>query len=327
MLFGFTLAVIVGFLLTAGTNWAGRPILRGLPLAALALLWVAARVLVLSPYGWAAAVANTAFPALAAVALGIAFAASRNRRNYFFVALLGLLALAALAVHLDHLGVLAFPAWLGLQLALDLVLFIMAVMAGRVVPMFTNNGVAGAGASRHPVLEKAALGLLLVLLAADAAQLHGPWLAALACAGAAAHAARWLLWRPWKTLKAPLVWMLHAAYLWIPLHLALRALSQVGWVAPSIATHALTVGAAGGLIIGMMTRTARGHTGRQLQADACDVACYLLVSAAAVVRIGVPLAVPAWSMHAVMASAALWSAGFALYFVSYWPVLTRPRAD
>ena len=327
MLFGFTLAVIVGFLFTAGGNWSGRPILQGLPLAALALLWVAGRVLVLTPFGWAAAIVNTAFPLLAALALAVPFAASGNRRNYFFVALLLLLAGAALAVHLDQLGVLQVPGWLGIQLALDAVLFIMAVMGGRVIPMFTNNGIPGAGAGRHPVVEKAALGLLLALLAADALQLRGAWLAALASACAGAHATRWALWRPWKTLRAPLVWVLHAAYFWIPLHLGLRTLSELGWVASSTATHALTAGAAGGLIIGMMARTARGHTGRPLKADALDVACFLLIALAAIVRVMVPLAVPAWTVGSVLISAVLWSCGFGLYALGYGPVLLRPRQD
>ena len=125
----------------------------------------------------------------------------------------------------------------------------------------------------------------------------------------------------------PLVWVLHAAYLWIPVHLALRALAQLGWVTPSAATHAPTVGAAGGLIIGMMTRTARGHTGRPLRADRIDVACFALVLLAALVRVGVPLLAPSQAIHAVLVSAALWSGGFALYAVHYWPVLTRARLD
>ncbi len=327
MLFGFTLAVIVGFLFTAGRNWSGQPTPTGAPLAALAALWVAGRVLVLTPHGWAAALVNAAFPLAAAIALAIPFARAGIRRNYFFVALLLLMAAAGLAIHLDRLGVLAFPGWLGIQLALDGVLFIMAVMGGRVIPMFTNNGVPGAQAQRHPLLEKAALGLVLALLAADAAQLQGGWLAGLACACALAHLARWVLWQPWKTLRAPLVWVLHAAYLWIVVHLGLRSLGALAWVAPFVATHALTVGAAGGLIIGMMTRTARGHTGRPLRASRPDVACYLLVGAAALVRVLLPWAVPAWTMPAVLTSAALWSGGFALYAVSYWPVLTRARLD
>jgi len=327
MLFGFTLAVIVGFLLTAGRNWSGLPTPTGVPLAALAALWVAARVLVLTPFGWAAALANAAFPLAAAVALAIPFVRAGVRRNYFFIALLMLMAAASLAFHLDQLGVLRFAGGLGIQLALDMVLFIMAVMGGRVIPMFTNNGVPGANATRHPVVEKAALGSVLALLAADVLQLHGAWLAVLAGACALAHLARWVLWQPWKTLRAPLVWVLHAAYLWIAVHLALRGLAQVGWATPSAVNHALTVGAAGGLIIGMMTRTALGHTGRPLRASRQDVACYLLVSAAALVRVLVPWALPAWTVHAVAASAVLWSGGFALYAVSYWPVLTRARLD
>jgi uncharacterized protein involved in response to NO len=237
------------------------------------------------------------------------------------------MAAAELAVHLDKLGVLQVPGWLGIQVALDAVLFIMAVMGGRVIPMFTNNGVPGANATRHPLVEKAALGLTLALLAADLLQLQGLPLALLALAAAAAHLARWVLWQPWKTGRAPMVWVLHVAYFWIPVHLALRALAQAGWVLPSLATHALTVGAAGGLIIGMMTRIARGHTARPLRADRWDVACYLLVIAAALVRVLLPLAAPALTIAAVLGSAALWSAGFGLYALRYWPVLTRPRLD
>jgi uncharacterized protein involved in response to NO len=327
MLFGFTLAVVVGFLLTAGRNWSNRPTLSGAPLAALATLWLAGRVLVLTPFGWAAAIVNAAFPLAAAIALAIPFIASRNRRNYFFVGLLLLMSASVMTVHLAQLGVAHIPGWIGIQVALDAVLFIMAVMAGRVIPMFTNNGVPGANATRRPALERAALGALLVLLVADMLQVHGAPLAALAAACAAAHLARWTLWQPWKTARAPLVWVLQAAYFWIPVHLVLRGLAELGWVTPSIATHALTVGAAGGLIIGMMTRTALGHTGRPLRADRGDVACYGLILGAALVRVLVPLVAPVATIDAVLGSAALWSAGFALYAVRYWPVLTRSRID
>ena len=327
MLFGFALAVVVGFLLTAGRNWSGRPTLAGLPLAALAALWVAGRVLVLTPFGWAAALVNAAFPLAAALALAIPFFAARNRRNYFFVGLLVLMAAAVLAFHLAQLGVGGLPGSIGIRIALDVLLFIMAVMAGRVIPMFTNNGVPGAGATRHPLVEKAALGTVLALLLADALQWQGAPSIALATVGAVAHGARWALWRPLKTLHTPLVWVLHAGYLWIPLHLALRATAELGWTTPSAATHALTAGAAGGLVIGMMTRTARGHTGLPLEAGRSEVACYALVLAAALVRVFGPLASPAWTIEAVLASALLWSTGFALYFVVYWPVLTRPRVD
>lgn len=327
MLFGFTLAVIVGFLFTAGRNWTNLPTPTGKALAALAALWLLARILVLTPYGWAAAAANVAFPLASATALAIPFLRARNRRNYFFVGLLALLAVAAGFVHAAQLGFDRLPAWIGVQVALDIVLFIVAVMAGRVVPMFTNNGVPGAAADRRPWLEKAALGLVLAVLLADAAGVSGPALAVLALAAGLAHVCRWALWQPWKTRRVPLVWVLHLAYLWVPVHLLLRAAAAIGAAPASLATHALTVGAVGGLIIGMMTRTARGHTGRPLKADAFDTACYVLVLLAGVVRVGLPWAAPALTLHAILVSAAVWSAGFGLYAVRYWPVLTRPRLD
>ena len=327
MLFGFTLAVVVGFLFTAGRNWSNRPTPSGWPLAALAALWLLARLLVLTPWGWASAIASTAFPIAAAVGLAIPFWAARNRRNYFFVGLLVLLGGADLALHLSLLGVLTLPPQLGLKVALDVVLFILAVMAGRVVPMFTNNGVPGAGATRRGAVEKAALGSLIVLALLDGAGLDGGGVAAVAAFAAVAHASRWLLWRPWKTTPAPLVWSLHLAYAWIPVHLALRVGVEFGAVGASTATHALTAGAAAGMIIAMMVRTTRGHTAMPLRADRADVACFALVSGAALIRVAGPLFAPSLTMAAIVASAALWSSGFGLFAVRYAPILIRPRRD
>ena len=45
MLYGFAVAVIVGFLLTAGKAWTGLATPRGATLAAMAGLWLAARLL------------------------------------------------------------------------------------------------------------------------------------------------------------------------------------------------------------------------------------------------------------------------------------------
>ena len=327
LLFGYALAVVVGFLLTAVRNWSGRQTPTGLALAALALLWVAGRVLVLTPFGWTAALVNTAFPLVAAAAVAVPLIGARNRRNYFFVGLLVMMGVAQFGVHLVQLRVIELPDWLGVRLGLDLMLFIMAVMGGRVIPMFTNNGVPGTNARRQPTLERVALGGLLALAAADALGLQGVALAALLVLCAAAHFARLLLWQPWRTLRTPLVWVLHAAYLWIVLHLVLRAASELGWIAPSLAVHALTVGAIGGLTLGMMTRTSRGHTGRPLRADGFDLACYLAVLAAAIVRVLLPLVLPAATVAAILGSALLWSAGFGLFALRYWPVLTRARLD
>ena len=87
------------------------------------------------------------------------------------------------------------------------------------------------------------------------------------------------------------------------------------------------MGAIGSLTLGMMTRTARGHTGRPLRADRLDLVCYLLVLLAALVRVGGPLALPALTPQTVLCSAALWSTAFALFAIRYGPWLARPRLD
>lgn len=327
MLFGFSMAVLVGFLFTAGRNWSGQATPTGRLLLAFALLWLAGRVLVLTPFGWAAAVVSSAFPLAAAVALGRAFYKARNTRNYFFVALLALMGLAELTVHLSALGVLQIPGWAGIAIALDVMLFVLAVMGGRVIPMFTNNGVPGAKAVRHPQLDKLALGLLLALLVADLLHTTGLALVLLALLAGAAHGARLLLWQPWKTLHNPLVWVLHMAYAWIPVHLLLRAGAELGWLQASVATHALSAGAIGCMVIGMMTRTALGHTGRPLRAGPTELACYALVGTAALVRVLLPLLAPALLVEAVVLASVLWSAGFGWYTVRYWPILSRARPD
>jgi uncharacterized protein involved in response to NO len=317
MLFGYAFGVIAGFLLTAVRAWTARDTPTGGALAAIAGIWLAARLA-----GYASPLAGVALDALFAVAvawgIGGPLIRSGNRRNWFFIALV--LALGAASV-----AFLWLPAT-GLAVALDIVLFIMAVMGGRVIPAFTNNAVAGANARRHPWLEPLALGSVLLLLACDAAQLERA-AAAVALVAAALHAARLALWAPWRTRTRPILWILHASYAWIAVHLALRGLTLFTAVPPGLATHALTVGAIGGLTLGMITRTARGHTGRPLHVGGLEVLAYVLVQLAAIARVLLPIVLPGAYGALVGISAALWCAAFALYVWVYAPFLARPRID
>jgi len=327
MLFGYTLAVVAGFLLTAVRAWTGQPTPVGAPLMALAALWVAGRVLMLTPLGALSAIVNAVFPVALAAAIAIPLWQSRNVRNYFFVGLLLLMGALVALLHLALLGIFELPPRLSLVLGLDVMLFIMVVMGGRVIPMFTNNGVPGAGATRHAWLEKLALGSVLLLFMADLLQWPSAIVAVIALGAALAHGLRLYYWRSWRTLSTPLVWILHAAYAWIVIYLALRALSGPGWLPESYAIHALTTGAIGGLTLGMMTRTARGHTARPLVADGFELTCFLLIQGAAVARVFGVMVSAAWYLPSIQASGVLWAAAFGIYAVRYWPVLTRPRLD
>jgi uncharacterized protein involved in response to NO len=327
MIFGYAFAVIVGFLFTAVRNWTARPTPAGPVLAAIAGLWVSARILAFTPWTGLAGVADVAFAAAAAVGIGIPLVGAGNRRNYFFIVLLALFGTLNLLFHLARGSIIDVHAAYFNQLALDLILFVMSVMGGRVIPMFTANALSDPRVARRRAVELLALGSVAAIFFGDVLDAPEALLAALAGVAALAHAARLALWRPWITLRHPILWILHASYAWIPIHLALRALSPLEVVSGSLATHALTVGAIGGLTLGMMTRTARGHTGRPLRVGAAEITAYALVQLAAVARVLVPLAFPSLYFSAVGLSALLWFLAFALFATAYWPILTRARAD
>ena len=327
MLFGYAFAVIVGFLFTAVHAWTNHSTPTGATLAAIAILWVAARVLVLTPYSLAAAAFDAAFALAAATGIAMPLLRSRNYRNYFFILLLLGLGIANLAFHLGMAGIVDIPLRLGLQAGLDIVLLIMVIMAGRVIPMFTMNGVPGASCTRWPPIERLAPASVVALLAADSFSAPAQIIATVAAVAAIVNCLRLGLWRPWRTLHAPIVWILHIAYAWIVLALALRALANLGLAPTSIATHALTVGAIGSLTLGMMTRTARGHTGRTLQSGRADVFCFITIQLAGAARVLVPLSFPSLHVQAIIASGLLWSGAFATFTIAYWPVLSQPRLD
>ena len=327
MVFGFALAVVAGFLFTAVRNWTNQRTPSGAWLALLALLWLAGRVLVTTSFDVAAAVVGPMFPLACAVGIAVPLVKARNRRNYFFVAVLMALAAADALFHLALRGVVDVPVALSVRVALDLLLLVMAAIAGRVTPMFTNNGVPGAAAVSLGWVDRSALALLMALAIADMVGSPSGAVATIAAGAALIHGVRWLLWRPWKTFRVPLIWALHVAYAWIPLHLAMRSGVALGWPQGPAATHALTVGAVGGLTVAMMTRTALGHTGRALVAGIGETGIYLLVAAAALVRVFIPIAAPAWFVGAVLTSGVLWSAAFLLYLFRYGPMLLRARVD
>lgn len=327
MIFGYAFAVVIGFLFTAVRNWTNAPTPTGPALAAIAALWLAGRLLTLTPWMFAAAAADAAFAVAAAVGIGRPLLAAGNRRNYFFIAVVLGFGVANLAFQLGIAGLIDFSVQRGLQIGLDLILFVMIVMGGRVIPMFTANGIPGMQPRRHPHVERVALTSVVLLIAADALGLPPVAIALIAAIAGIAHAVRLALWQPWRTVRKPIVWILHASYAWIAVHLLLRAATLLDLVPASAATHALTVGAIGGLTLGMMTRTARGHTGRPLDTDRMETTAYVLVHLGALVRVFVPLIAPAAYLHAVIASGLLWGVAFLLFTLKFIPILTRPRAD
>lgn len=320
MVFGFALAVISGFLLTAGRVWTGMRTPEGWPLALIALHWIGARLAMLAGPAWLAALVDGAFPFVLAAVMARAILGARNQRNYFVIALLLALGAANGAFHAGY-GLVAVRA------ALWLVLMLVVVMAGRVVPSFTANALPGAGARLRPPLDRAAIALSLAAFACDLIGIGGWVLAAIAFAAAALHAWRQAGWAPLATRGRPILWILHLSHAWIPVGFVLLALGALGVVPANAAIHAFGAGAVGGLIVGMITRTALGHTARPLAAGRAETASYVLVHAAAALRLLAALAPGLGYVPLLGASGVCWAAAFLLYFAVYLPRLWSPRLD
>jgi uncharacterized protein involved in response to NO len=334
MLFGFIASAIAGFLLTAVPSWTGQKGYAGAPLVALASLWLLARVLIATSARWPpwlTAGVDLAFLPLLAALIAVPLVRSRNRNTPLLLVVL-LLWSSNLAFHLALLRGDPPMARHALFLGIDLVLILVTVIGGRIVPSFTTSalrqkGVAAAVASR-PWLAGVAVASMVAVAAGDTFwpdQALNGWLAAFA---ALAQAVRMAQWQAARTLRMPILWVLHLAYAWLPVGLALKAMALLGgWLAGAFWLHALTVGALSTMIVAVMTRASLGHTGRPLLANPLTTLGYVLLTAAALVRVFGLAALGLAYAQVIALSALLWTASFALYLGVYAPILWGPRAD
>lgn len=329
MLWGFVATIAVGFLLTAAANWTGITPLAGRPLGGLLLLWLLARVGLLWPSSAAfvlGAVAELLFFVLAAGAVGRCIFKARSRRNYGVPVLM-------LGLGLADAGFL-WAVWQG-EFSLLLARFYsgllcMAVIAllivRRVTPFFAMRAVPGLTIPLHVQSGRWQLGAGVVAIVM--VMLGWSWGAALALA-VAGGIALWQLfsWQPRAVRHVPLLWILYAGYAGLGAGLLLAALAQLqpqmraAWPVHLIAVAGFSV-----LIIGMITRTALGHLGRPLRTDNSMVAAYVLMLAAAGLRL-LALLPGAANLVFLHLSALCWILAFALYLWRFAPWLLRPRAD
>lgn len=324
MLFGFTAAIVAGFLLTAVRAWTSLETPSGAPLALLWLLWLAGRITLWSGPEPLAAIVDSAFlPVLMIVLLRVLIPA-RNRHNIFVPVVLGMLGLLNVLFHVWVLQGRADLALRSADAAVGLLVTLVTIIAGRVTPMFTANAVPGYAFRRWRAIEALAVPLPLLAFAFDVLGATAWLVGSAAGATAVVHGIRLAGWRSWNVGRRPILTILHAAYAWVPLGFALITLSAAGLVPHSIALHALTVGVLGGAIIAMITRTALGHTGRQLVAGSTEIACYCLLSAAAILRVFGPLLAGGWSAWWIGTAGLCWCVAFALYARQYWPYLVHP---
>lgn len=331
MLFGFAPAVLAGFLMTAIPNWTGRMPLSGRPLMALAALWLAGRVLFALPSlaGMTATLLIEAafLPVLAAVFL-IELVAGKKWRDIKVVAIVGLLAVANVALHLAVLRGWGDASGAA-RLAVAGYVMLVVIIGGRITPSFTTNWLRKRGARRLPhAFGRFDAGAAITSGAALVAWVTAPEgrLTALICLAAGlVNLIRLARWRGWATWREPLVLMLHLSWLMLAAGFLAQAGAAQGWISMPAALHVFAIGVIGAEMMAVMARATRGHTARVLHASAVTCAAFAAIMAAAALR---PLAELVGDYDAMIRWAGgLWIAGWLLFLVEYAPMLTRARQD
>jgi uncharacterized protein involved in response to NO len=331
MLFGFVPATVAGFLLTAIPTWTGRRPIQGGFLAGLAAVWLLGRLAVLLSRWlpiWLSAAVDVSFLLLLAGTAAAEIIVSRNWRNVAIPLPILVLAVANLLMHLEVAGAAISPG-LGWRLGLAAIMVLISIIGGRIIPAFTRNWLIARGSqsvpAAHSLLDSVSLGLLHAGLIGWAfAPQFGP-VGILLILAALANCPKLLRWQALRTFAEPLLTILHVGYLWLIAGSALLGASMLTDFIPlSAAIHAMTAGAIGTMILAVMTRVSLGHTGRPLHADAITSLIYMLVTAAAVTRIGAAFTATSY-MPLLELSAALWIAAFGIFIIRYAPFLLSTR--
>lgn len=325
MIFGFTVALVAGFLLTAVENWTKQRTLQGPWLLGLVAVWAAARVALLLP-GWIGPALDLAVLPLVAVGIGRPLLVTGNVRNLPFLGLLAALWCANGVVYLDAAGALPGAAVLAHRVSVYVIALIILVVTGRIVPLFTRNATGDARVGNRPWLDHIALGatagVALLQLQPDT-----PALPVVAGLAGAAVLLRMTGWWTAEVLRRPLLWVLHLGHAAVGVGMLITAAQP--WVAPlgSAGLHTVTVGGIGLLTLGMMARVSLGHTGRTIRVGAGMALAFGAIGLALVLRVVGPWVAAEQTSIWLWAAAACWAGGFGAFTWAYRSILTSPRAD
>ena len=334
MLFGFVVAAIAGFLLTAVPSWTGSRGFAGRPLMLMVALWLAGRVAMFTvgsvPF-WLTAVAELALLPMLLVLLAPPILRARNRNLPILAVVTILWLIDATFMRALQSGDLLLAAG-ATRISIDLVLLLVTVIGGRIVPAFTANALRAAGSDTAPVtrnwLEAIAIGSVVAIVVCDLFWPDTRAAGVLAAVAAAAHAARLAGWKSFRLGREPILWVLHVAYAWVPVGLALKGAWLLGGLAFAAKwQHALTFGAFATMILAVMTRASLGHTGRPLVVAPSIAAAYLILTLGGLLRVFGAALFPSNYLWTLTIAGLCWTVAFLIFVIVYAPLLMSPRAD
>ncbi|PAJ73733.1 hypothetical protein CJF42_14295 [Pseudoalteromonas sp. NBT06-2] len=337
MIFGFATTIAAGFILTAGKTWTKQPSLTGKNLCLLTLIWIAVRIAIYINTNSSIVVALL-FQIVWWLVTILTFTKmvylSKNKRNYLFVPLLSVMMIVNIAIILcDMINLTGLAMHLS-RASILLFTILISIIAGRVIPFFTQNGAKTQKINTPIWIEKLILpvaitGVVVFILGYFFNLPFTP--ATIMLLAGLLHLLRLSFWKSTKTRNVPLLWSLHISYLFMGLGLILLGLSyfDLSFINISIpfsnALHMITIGAIGLMIFAMMSRVSLGHTGRALILNKMLILAFLLLILTALIRVILPLfnlTQLAWNL-----SALLWVSSGLIFIFVYSPILFEKRID
>ena len=332
MIYGYSLAVIAGFLLTAVRNWTGLQTLHGAPLLLLLLLWLAGRLLLLAGAAvplQIVALVDGLFMVWLIGALLVPVIKVRQWKQLGIISKLLLLLLSNGVFYAGALGIIENGMRIGLYSGVYLVIALVFVMGRRVMPFFIEKGVDyPVQLKNRPWLDMASLVLFLAFWIADIAHPDSLPVALLAMGLMVLHAIRLAGWHTPGIWQKPLLWVLYVGYGWLIAGFALKAAVVFFGISPFLPLHAFAYGGIGMITVGMMARVTLGHTGRNVF-DPPPVLFWIFTAllAGSSFRVLLPLLDPGRYLAWTGISQVFWIGAFTAFLVIHLPMLTRPRAD
>lgn len=331
MLYGYSMAVVAGFLLTAVKNWTGLPTAFGKPLLVMFLLWSAARILflfgtVLLPW---AMVADLLFGFMLIVAITLPIVKAKQWKQLAVVTKVLLLWAGNIVFYLGCLGIITNGMQFTINGALLLFISLILMIGRRVIPFFIERGTESrVQLKQYQWLDLSILALFVALFINEIL-IQTPdltaWLARLLFV---LNGYRLFNWHTAGIWRVPLLWSLYLSAWLVNIGFLLYGL-QTQYSSLSILTlHIFTIGGIGLMTLSMMSRVALGHTGRDVRKPSRWIRfafAGLLVSI--LFRVLVPMMTSQFYMNWVLVASVFWILSFAIFVVIYTPILLKPRAD
>jgi len=332
MIYGYAVAVIAGFLLTAVKNWTGVQTIHGFALFLLTGIWGLARLMPYLSFSNALvmmAIFDLLFNLLVCVLILLPIAKVKQWQHIGVWSKLSLLFVGNVLFYLGLFDLLDNGIRMGLYTGLYTIISLIMLMGFRIIPFFIEKGVG------YPVKLKnyqwiniASLLLMLVFLVTEVYYPLPMYAAVSAIMLACIHALRLFGWYSIGIWKKPLLWILYIGYGWIIVGFVFYASAYFLNTSFVLAVHAFAYGSIGMVTIGMMARVALGHTGRDVfNPPFILLPVFLLMLAGSIVRVIFPLLAAQYDSAWILLSQLLWVLAFVMFTAFYFPVLAKSSQD